>query len=150
MNNLAMIRKRLNRIIALTLAGILLFSSVSFAFDMHYCQGKMQDMALFGKARTCSPDDLRIPACRHTEDSESSIATFEKKPCCQHASQLWQFDTDYQSTSGMQIQIPAVFPPVQVLQIDVLIGHKSQAFLPDYRPPPRITNHCTWFQVFRI
>lgn len=143
-------RSKTYTIVSLALSAILLFSSFSFAFDMHYCQGKMQDMALFGKAKTCSPDDLRKPACQHHENEHKAIHSFEKQPCCKHASQLWQLDTDYQPGARIHLQHSvAVLPAFRALEVKQTWAQTGN-FVPNYRPPPAISDRCTWFQVFLI
>lgn len=43
-----------HKILALTLTFAVLFSTTSFAVDMHFCCNKLVDVAIFGKAKPCT------------------------------------------------------------------------------------------------
>lgn len=55
------------------MAFVVLFSTMSFTVDMHYCGGTLMDTAIFHKIETCGMD-MEKPA------SESCSIT--KKDCC--------------------------------------------------------------------
>jgi len=56
------------------MAMVVLFSTLSFTLDMHYCGGTLVDTAIFHKAKTCGMEMQKAMST-----SEDSIA---KKNCC--------------------------------------------------------------------
>ncbi|WP_027138617.1 HYC_CC_PP family protein [Gaetbulibacter saemankumensis] len=62
-----------HKIWACLMAFIVLFSTMSFVVDMHYCGDTLVDTAIFQKAETCGMDMPDIP-------SETCVVT--KKNCC--------------------------------------------------------------------
>ena len=55
------------------MAFVVLFSTMSFTVDMHYCGGTLMDTAIFQKAETCGMD---------MEKSLSEGCSVTKKSCC--------------------------------------------------------------------
>lgn len=68
-------KKFLYKITSLILAVIVLFSSLSFTVDMHYCGDTLVDATIFSKAKTCGMEMEKAV----TLNTECSIA---KKDCC--------------------------------------------------------------------
>ena len=71
------------RIIALTMAFLMFFTSVGFTVDMHYCQGKLKTFNFFGKAKSCHEVGEGMKDCPfHAQMNETNkviehrIATF--------------------------------------------------------------------------
>lgn len=91
------------RFIALTMAFLMFFTSVGLAVDMHYCQGKVQSVSFFGKAKSCS--DLGVNSemsnCTKTfKDVFDGFPTLGKTACCHNQTHLFQLDQE----SEVQIQ----------------------------------------------
>ncbi len=61
---------------AIIMVFVVLFSTMSFAIDMHYCGDKLVDTAVFKKAKTCG-----MEIQKSNSDSEGSIMKM-KKDCC--------------------------------------------------------------------
>lgn len=55
------------------MAMVVLFSTMSFTVDMHYCGGTLMDTAIFQKVETCGMD-MEMPA--------SKGCSVTKKNCC--------------------------------------------------------------------
>lgn len=69
-----MIKQVFHKIASMFMAFVVLFSTMSFTVDMHYCGDTLMDTAIFHKAKTCGMEmetASTIPDC--------SIA---KKDCC--------------------------------------------------------------------
>ncbi|MGV8813565.1 MAG: HYC_CC_PP family protein [Gelidibacter sp.] len=64
-----------HKIMSLSMAFVVLFSTMSFTIDMHYCGDSLMDSAIFHKVETCGMD-MEKPA------SESCSVT--KKDCCKN------------------------------------------------------------------
>ena len=86
------------RIIALTLALLMLLTAVSFAVDMHYCKGELKSVSLFGKAKTCHEKavEQNKPTCPHhqkmAQSSDDDKVT--KNDCCENKTTIIQADDD--------------------------------------------------------
>ncbi len=55
------------------MAVVVLFSTLSFTIDMHYCGNILVDSAIFNDAKNCGMD---------MENSITSICSVKKKNCC--------------------------------------------------------------------
>ena len=94
------INRTYQRIIPLTLAFLMLMSSVSFAVDMHYCNGQLKSVSLFGKAKTCHEKAItnEKPTCPHhqkmQEQSNSNGDEIVKNDCCENKTTIIQADDD--------------------------------------------------------
>jgi len=63
-----------HKTISLLMTFVVLFSTMSFTIDMHYCGDTLVDTAIFKKAKTCG-----MEMQSSTTDSDCSIT---KKDCC--------------------------------------------------------------------
>jgi len=87
------------KIIALTLAFLMFFTSFGFSLDIHYCQNEIQSYSVIGKAKSC--DKLADHNCDHasqkchkaTSDDQNLSYDHSKisdkecdKECCQNRS----------------------------------------------------------------
>ena len=73
------------RLFALTMAVLMLSTSVGLAVDMHFCGGKMVSISFFGKADTCVKPGTGKTDCRtHYEaDLPHNQLHISKKACCE-------------------------------------------------------------------
>ena len=87
------------RLIALTMAFLMLFSSVGFSIDMHYCQGKLKSFSFFGEAKNCH-EMAKEKACPHhqkkIEQEATKTCSIDKKDCCQNKTLHFQCHQDQQ------------------------------------------------------
>ncbi len=72
----------LYKILALILAFIVLFSSLSFTVEKHICMGKVTDVSYFGGADSCEMIDEN---CDVNDSSETKI---QKEKCCNDVHEL--------------------------------------------------------------
>ena len=96
------------RFITLTLAFLMLTTSVGFAVDMHYCQGQLKSVSFFGRAKTCHETADAIPTkkCSHHQKmmEQKEGCSMDKKDCCQNITLHFQSDQDRQvQTSDFMI-----------------------------------------------
>ena len=85
--------RRTYRSVALAMALLVLCSSVSFSMDMHFCQGRLKSVSLYGKAKNCHEQAARhaaMPNCpHHRKMAEQQAGCSEDKNCCSnHALQV--------------------------------------------------------------
>lgn len=125
---------------AMLLAFLLLFSTLSFSVDMHFCGRSLVDMGLFHKAEGCgmSMDDSLTAAMGCCSDQEVVVIGQDnlKAPV---ASAL-------QAPPDVWVSIPA--GPYVVVRPEPL----REAFIPfkEYSPPKLIRNISVQQQVFLI
>ena len=67
-------RKRLSWVLSLTV----LFTSFGLQFDFHFCDDKLTDFAVFGKAKTC----YEIAGIEAPVDIPSEKEEIDRKSCC--------------------------------------------------------------------
>ncbi len=66
-------KKLFHKILSLLLTVVMLFSTLSFTIDMHYCGNMLVDAALFAKAEGCGMEQ---------PTSNTTSCTITKKSCC--------------------------------------------------------------------
>ncbi len=62
------------KISTVLMAIIVLFSTVSFTVDMHYCGDTLVDLAVFKEAKSCEMEEMQLP--------QNFDNTVKKKSCC--------------------------------------------------------------------
>ncbi len=80
---------RTYRFLAVTMAFIMLSTSVSFAVDLHFCQGKLKSVSLLGEAKTCheKQDKVMVACPKHgTMMVDAATCGSDKNGCCQNKS----------------------------------------------------------------
>ncbi len=63
-----------NKIASITLACLVLFSTLSFSVEKHYCGQFLVDTALFSKAKDCGMEKMSLP-----DNMDTEVTT---KSCC--------------------------------------------------------------------
>ena len=71
----------IRNISATILSFIVMFSSMSFAIDEHFCGSRLMDVSYFGNADNCGMDEI---------DMSSDISAFKKNNCCKDQITLLQ------------------------------------------------------------
>lgn len=95
-----MIIQRTYRYFALIMAFLMLFSSTSFAIDMHYCGGELKSINLFRKAKTChelsGDSEKPMKDCpHHKKMMVDKKACPEDKGCCSNKTVQLESDQDH-------------------------------------------------------
>lgn len=67
-------RKRFHKILAVSMAFVVMFTTMSFTMDMHYCGASLVDLSFFSSADSCGMDKIKS-----TQDCETEITT---SSCC--------------------------------------------------------------------
>jgi hypothetical protein len=105
------INRTYQRIIALTLAFLILMTSVSFAIDSHYCNGELKSVSLFGKAKTCHEKAVanKKVTCPHHQKMQQEAKKTNgdkvvKNDCCKNKTTIIQSDDD-QINSDLSLPI---------------------------------------------
>jgi len=111
------------------MALLIFFSSSGMSIDIHFCQGKVKRLNLFGKAKSCSEVSQELSNCHHGNNAVSSCGTdVTHDGCCNNQS----FDLDLDFDSG------------EVTTLSLTENYTN------YYPPPLEQDITVLFQVFRL
>ncbi|MDF1697839.1 MAG: hypothetical protein P1U56_18470 [Saprospiraceae bacterium] len=92
--------KRIHRITALILAFMMLFSSVGFSVDFHYCKGNLKSFSLIGEASACHQAKKICP--RHAE-MQVEEKSDDSKCCTNETIVVEDLDTDYNVSPDIKL-----------------------------------------------
>ena len=144
------------RILALSLAFLMFFTSVGFAIDIHYCQNEFKSFSIFGKAANCHDKAKSNPTCKHHKQAtkQSNISTdITKKDCCENRTFNFKSDQDLQSQSldfELTQSVKKYNNRATVSFLDrQIISSKTVEYL-YYRPPLIRQNIPVLFQSFLL
>jgi hypothetical protein len=119
------------KISALFLAILVMYSSTSYALNMHFCMGELADIALFDSGDACIMD-VEKPTC-HQNDERAQI---ESKSCC--ADQSFQIEAQ----NELVPVVKSTLSPIQFIQIALIVSPELLAtvsaernYLYQYTPP---------------
>jgi hypothetical protein len=96
------------------LLAMVFFSNVTLALslDIHFCQGKVESMALFGQRATCQKaidaeslekEARQLPPCCQKKRTQSGV-TISQKSCCENL-QLFQDDVVDKASNDHSFQV---------------------------------------------
>lgn len=145
------------RLSALFLAILMLFSTVGFSLDIHYCGGKVKSFSFYGKAETCKMMSKTSTVSCHNASKKTcsqneSNNGFSKKSCCDQKTFTLQNLDDSKvingiewTTADLQLITVYVLANFNLFQTEV-----SKTIYSVYSPP--ILNHdvAILHQVFLI
>jgi hypothetical protein len=121
------------------LAFLVLFSTLSFSVDMHFCGRTLVDLELFEKAQGCGMT---------MEDGTQSAMG-----CCSDHEVVVAGQEDLQLPPVFGIALPAVYLPSNQIptRITLFSGFERKAVnFKNYIPPPLIRDLSVRYQVFLI
>lgn len=133
--------KAFRTISAIALAFLVLVSSTDFTVGVHYCMGKVKDVAFFAKADVCKNEKKTPPCHRQT------------KPCCEDETIVHKGDDLKTSASHLCLAAPDV---IEIEQSFVLISEiipvapAAQSEHHPYDPPLRTYDITVVQHVFLI
>lgn len=121
---------------------VVVFSTLSFTIDMHYCENTLIEAAVFQKAKGCG---MKI--------DENQNSTNIKKPCCKDEVITFKGQNEFKMASIDDLRLHQQFSIISCFYTlssifeclpDQVISHK------DYSPPNLITDIQVLDQVFII
>ena len=143
------------RALSLSLAAVMLTSSVSFSMDMHLCQGHIKSVSFFGKVKSCCPNE-QSDQCKNLQQTcdrdTGKNNSFYKKPCCVDASLFFQ-SLEYQAKFDLTNEDKPIMANLLGTEASrSLLWHNLspiylRAFHP-HQPPLPEGNTIILFQVF--
>jgi len=118
-----------HKILSIVMAFVVLFSTMSFTINMHYCGDKLVDTAIFSKAETCGME-MELA----TSNNDCSVS---KKNCCSDKFEKIEGQNELQSSvdviSFEQQVFIATFVDTYVKLFDDLNDNVSS--YEEYGPP---------------
>ena len=137
----------MNRIFPIFLALVMLTGSVGVTVNRHFCMGELKSLTLFGQAEACEMARPAPAAC-------PMHAAARKKGCCDDEHEFVKWD-DNRQVSELQAlpSLPALLVPAVLLPPVRPPLHPHAAALrryENYRPPPRLIDVPSHWQVFRL
>ena len=133
------------RPLSLSLALLLLVSSVSLSVSRHFCMGELKSVALFAEAEACHQE--ATPSC-------PLHAKATKKGCCDDDHELVEADDDRQVVDVPVLPTPVwgvpTLPAPRFPEFALHLRARPNKTFENYRPPPLLIDVPRRFQVFRI
>jgi len=138
--------KKFRNILAFVLAQLVLFSTTSFAVDIHKCSGKIYDISVTGQAKSC---ELSLMHCYVKQHSGHSVRS---KYCCSEVHFLVNANT-IKREKNLQINSnkfnnPAVLNNISITKVKPIVLNKTA--YKNYTPPIVTDNILVSYQVFLI
>ena len=96
---------------AIFLSFLMLFSTIGFSMDIHFCGGHVDNFAFYGQADECSMmkkgTSEETPSCHQKVEkkchSHSDKNAISKKNCCENESYVLQTIEDGQTSNSFEI-----------------------------------------------
>ncbi len=128
------------RFISLSLAGLMLVTSVGYAIDMHFCQGNLKSYSFFGKAKNCHEGEKVNVTCLHHQkiSSNSEEARLLKKDCCSNKTlhfQLQQNQINQNSDVLISQPIQSFVLPGRIPLWQAINPDQVRSAFEHYKPP---------------
>ena len=139
----------IHKISSFSLALIVLFSSLSFTVNKHYCGGEVINTTLLVSADNCG---MNMNVCENELQNNKQTTSVEKEPCCKDTTQVVDGNDTNQQAQQMNLDIAQV-QFVQAFVYSFVLNFQlptNFSEIIDYSPPLVSNNIQTLFQVFRI
>lgn len=144
---------RTYRFLALFMSFLVFTTSTGWSLDVHYCEGKVQSVSLFGTAKPCHEKDnsscslneqkcsLVKKKCCSAKKSSDFEPTLESKDCCQNELiSLSQVKDIQQISSSWDLNINIWFAAAYVHSfVYPILEFKSSIFPHQNYTPPWLT-----------
>ena len=141
-----MVKELLCKLMALGMAGIVLFSTMSFSVDMHFCGDHLVDFSFFDNVNTCSMKaDL-------TDSSRKCSAMEMDMDCCKDILVVIEGQDDLKMTYDQLTFDQQLFTTAFICSYENLFASYEEGVIPykDYSPPPLIRDVQILDQTFLI
>ncbi len=131
---------KVRSILSFALAALVLISSTNFIVGMHFCRGKIKNLALFSKADGCDNEKQLPPCHRH-----------ETPSCCQDEIVIHEgqdFKNSITEFNFFSPLITCLAPPVLISEL--LNNQSEKGGYTYYDPPIRTLDLNVIHEVFLI
>ena len=140
-----MIKQGVHKVLSVLMALLVLFSTISFTIDKHYCGSTLVDVAIFHKAKTCGMEMQQSTANR-----ECAVT---KNNCCKEEQIVIQGQDELKFSTIEDLNLDQqIFAATFVYTYSNLFESLPKKIIPfkDYSPPNLITDIQVLDQVFII
>ncbi|WP_338359237.1 HYC_CC_PP family protein [Yeosuana marina] len=119
------------KILAFSLAALILLSTSSFTVDMHFCCDKLVDMAILGKAKVCTEK------IQKKKETSKQCTTLQEKDCCSNQSFVKTGDyTIKKANTKLEAETIIFLNTFFYVYVNLFEGlDKNIAPFKQYRPP---------------
>ena len=137
-------KKIFYKISSFSMALLVLFSTLSFTVESHYCGDILVDISLFGKVETCGIEEQKT--------SSSSDCDITKKNCCSDEQIIVEGQDTLKITFDKLEKEQQIFVASFIYSyINLFTSSESKDFaFKDYSPPPLIRDVQILDQTFLI
>ncbi|AMC10960.1 hypothetical protein Lupro_06730 [Lutibacter profundi] len=134
-----------NKIKAVFLAIIVLFSSSFVIIDEHFCGDELQDFSILGKADTCS---MAMSTC----EFKNKLNLISEDNCCSNVQKIKAGSIFANSPlSGINFQQFIATPNINLNLYSLYLNlTKNTLHFKDYSPPLIVKNILVFIECFRI
>lgn len=139
-----MIKQFIHKVLSVLMAFLVLFSTVSFTIDKHYCGSTLVDVAIFHKAKGCGME------MQNPSNKDCSIT---KKNCCKEEQIVIKGQDELKFSTIEDLNLDQqFFVATFVYTYSNLFESLPKKIIPfkDYSPPNLITDIQVLDQVFII
>ena len=133
----------IKKISASILSFIVLFSSMSFAIDEHFCGSRLMDVSYFGDADNCGMEKIHV---------SSNTSTFKKNNCCKDKITLLQ-SSIFNKEKLINLQntdIETSLPEASCYSVFYKNSSLKLKYYKDFSPPDIAKDIRVLHQVFLI
>ena len=137
-----MIKQFIHKVFSISLAVLVLFSTVSFTIEKHFCGNTLVDVSLFTEADKCKMEALEI-----------ELEKITKKPCCKDTVDLIEGQDELNISSNDSFKlVNNLFAATFVFTYLNLYEELQNQIIPhkDYSPPNLVFDRQVLDQVFLI
>ncbi len=135
-------KKLIDKILAILMSFVVLFSTMSFTVDMHYCGDYLVDTAVFSKADTCGME------MRTSINPDCSTVVSN---CCSEQQINFDGQKELQNTvDKITIEQQKIVTSFIYSYITFCKGAKNIIPFKDYSPPPILKDRYKYFEVYLI
>jgi hypothetical protein len=138
----------------------MLFSTIGFSMDIHYCGGEINNVAFFGKAKKCDmmkkSNQAEFHPCHQNIEkkcrSNSSNNSFSKNSCCDNQSYVLQSLENGKTSNTYELaSVDLTYVTVFILSNFILFEEEINSVEYIYYSPPLISQDVNVLhQVFLI
>ena len=138
------VKKSFHKIVSLTMALLVLFSTMSFSMNMHYCGDKLVDFKIMKEAVSCGMDLQQTP-----NNCENTITT---KSCCSDKTVVVKGHDDLKSSfDSLSLEHQTFVAAFVYTYVNLFEGLDEQIIpFKDYSPPVLIKDIQLLDQTFLI
>jgi len=133
----------IHKIASVLMAFVVLFSTMSFTIDMHYCGDTLVDTSIFSKAKSCGMESMETSTCESPE---------LKKECCSEDQISFEGENELQLTfEDLNFEQQVFVSSFIYSYINLFEGLEENIIpLKDYSPPLVVKDILLLDQVFLI